>query len=296
MKKLIFILSCFAFCSFSYAQQTYTIGDKTIVLKTEVEGSLDLLWNSIDGQFRYFIKTKDDALLELKNTKGSNNKFQEEYKQTLSDLTQMDASKVKLTTYSLKVFIDNYNVSKDVNYTTTNTKSNLKLRLGIFGGLTNNPFVKNPNSTINTDSEAVPFLGAELEVVSDKITRHSGFLNLRYTASNDAFEYSSTQLALGYRYRVIHKEAFNIYAQTKFATLTNAKTTTRFIDPNDATNIIVSENSGTTFDVPLIFGIGADIKLGNGYLTFVYDSLFAILIDNEAGFPIDLAIGYKFNL
>lgn len=296
MKKLIFIISCITFSSLSFAQQTYTVGNETLELKTEVDGNLDLLWNTIDGQYRYFVKTENGDILELKNTKGVDNKFQEEYKQTLSDLTKMDAEKLKLTTYSLKNFIDDFNASKDSSYTVVDNKAKLKLRLGFFGGLTNNPFVKNPNSITNADNETVPFFGAELEVVSDKLSRHSGFLNLRHATNNDDFEYSSTQLALGYRFKIVNAERFSLYAQTKFATLTNAKTTTRFQDPDDAASIIVSENSGTNFDIQLIFGIGADIKLGNGYLTLVYDSLFAVFSDTEVDFPVDLAIGYKFNL
>lgn len=296
MKKIIFILSCITFCSLSFAQQTYTVGNETLELKTEVDGNLDLLWNTINGQYRYFVKTENGDILELKNTKGANNKFQEEYKQTLSDLTKMDTGKLKLTTYSLKNYIDDYNVSKDSNYTVVDNKAKLKLRLGFFGGLTNNPFVNNPNSLSTIDNKSLPFFGSELEVVSEKLTRHSGFLNVRYTASSDDFEYSSTQLALGYRFRIVSKESFSLYAQTKFATVTSAKTTTRFQDPNDTANIIAVENSGTNFDVPFIFGVGADIKLGSGYITVVYDSLFALLNDSEGFFPIDLAIGYKFNL
>jgi len=49
--------------------------------------------------------------------------------------------------------------------------------------------------------------------------------------------------------------------------------------------------------VSLIFGLGADFKIcDSSYITFVYDSIFALLRDNEGNFPIDFAVGYKFNL
>jgi len=296
MKKIIFLLSLISFSSVTFAQQTYAVGNENLVLKTEVDGTLDLLWNTIDGQYRYFVKTEDDTIVELKNTKGDDKKYKEEYKQTLSELTQMDASKLKLTTYSLKNFIDEYNVSKDSNYTVKDDSAKLKLRLGGFGGITNNPFVRNPNFLSTDDNKIVPFIAAELEVVSDKLSRHSGFLALKYTNSDDEFEYSAAQLALGYRFRFVNTKGFSIYAQTKFATFTSSKSTSRLQDESDASNIIIRENSGTAFDVPFIFGIGSDIKLGNGYLTIIYDSLFAMLIDSEGDFPVDLAIGYKFNL
>jgi len=48
--------------------------------------------------------------------------------------------------------------------------------------------------------------------------------------------------------------------------------------------------------VTFIFGLGADIKLGSGYLTLVYDSLFGVFIDSKDNFPVDFAVGYKFDL
>lgn len=284
MKKLVFILICIAFSHFTFAQNTYSINNEVLELKTEVEGTLDLLWNTFDGKYRYFIKSSDDSIIELKNTKNSDNKFQNEYQTTLNKLTNSDASKVKLTTYSLKQFINRYNAEKDSSYVTKDFKSKLKLRLGIFSGLTNNPFVKNPSNS------SVLFFGSEAEVISDDISsRHAGFLNVKYGTESDEFKYSSLQLALGYRYRFVNKDRFNIYGQTKFASLTLSNSTITSTQGNQ-------DISNTAFDTPLIFGLGADIKLGKGYLSLVYDSLFAIFVENEGNFPLDLAIGYKFNL
>ena len=58
MKKslLIFIL-CFAF-QFYYGQETYTVNGETLQLKTEIDGKLDLLWNTFDGEYRYFVRTE----------------------------------------------------------------------------------------------------------------------------------------------------------------------------------------------------------------------------------------------
>lgn len=289
MKKLVILLTFMAVSSFAFSQNTYSINNETLELKTEVDGTLDLLWNTFNGQYRYFIKDNDGRITELKNTKGANNKYQEEYKTVLTDLTQQDASKVKLTTYSLKSFLNNYNTSVDANYTSNETKTKLKFRLGVFGGITNNPFVDNPNN------ETVPFFGTELELVSDAtLPKQAAFLNIRHSTDNDDFNYSATQFALGYRYRFINKTGFNIYAQTKAVTFTSAKSTLSYLDASN--NVVTEESTGTSFDAPFVFGVGADIKLGNGYLTFVYDSLFAIFIDNQGNFSTDFAVGYKFNL
>ena len=291
MKKTILFFCLLTISTFAIAQQTYTVANETLELKTEVEGDLDLLWNTINEQYRYFVRTKDGKITELKNTKDANNKYQEDYKTTLSNLTSIDVSKVNLTTYSLKTLIEKHNSALDSNYVSSAARSKIKLRLGVFGGITNSPFNLNPNN------QKVLLFGTELEAVSDNLdSRHAGFLNVRHTTDNDEFQFSATQFALGYRYRFISKAKFNVYAQTKFATLTAANITTTIPDPNTPGSFIAFENSTTDFDAALIFGIGADIKLGNGYLTFVYDSLFALSVDNQGNFPVDFAIGYKFNL
>ncbi|WP_055434805.1 hypothetical protein [Lacinutrix algicola] len=291
MKKIVLLLCLLTFSSFTFAQQTYTIGNESLELKTETEGALDLLWNTINEQYRYFIKTEDGNITELKNTKNTDNKYQEEYKKVLADLTSMNVSKVNLTTYSLKSFIDKYNSSTDSNYVSSNPKSKVKLRLGIFGGITNSPFNKNPNN------KSTALFGTELEALSDNTdSRHAAFLNIRHTTESDDFQYSATQIALGYRYRFISKAKFNIYAQTKFATFTSSKVSSTIVDPSDSTAFITLEDSSTAFDAPFIFGLGADIKLGNGYLTVVYDSVLAAFLDTQDNFPVDFAIGYKFNL
>lgn len=290
MKRLLFILSL-CISTLSFAQQTYSINGESLKLDTEVEGTLDLLWTSVDGQFRYFIKTEDNVVTELKNTKGNNNKYQNEYQTTLTNLTDMDASKTKFTLFGLKQFVNKYNASVDDTYTANDSKPKLKTRLSVFGGLTNNPFVNNP------DNENSLFFGTELEIVQDKAQpKHAGFVNLRYIAENDNLQYSATQLALGYRFRFINQDNFNVYAQTKFATLTNVNATYIVENPENPGNLIENEVSNTEFDAPLIFGLGADFKVGNGYITLIFDSLFAAFIDNEDNFPTDVALGYKFNL
>ena len=55
MKKVLFLL-VLTTCSFSVsAQQKHTINGKNYELKTAVEGHLNLLWNIVDKQFRYFV-------------------------------------------------------------------------------------------------------------------------------------------------------------------------------------------------------------------------------------------------
>lgn len=287
MKKIIIlILFCLAF-QINYSQETYTVNGTSLELKTEIKGKLDLLWNVIDGKYRYFVKSEDGTITELKNTKNDNNDYQEEYKSTLSNLTNgKPTDKLKLTLYSLKSYIDSYNASVDSGYISANTERNVQLRLGFSGGITNNPFVGNPDNT------KTPMIGAELEIFeANSLPRHSGFLQARHAFENDDFKYSTTELALGYRFRFINKETFSVYGQVKLATLNFTDVT--FLDEND---MEVNSNE-TSFDIPFIFGVGSDIKVGdNSYITIIYGELFAAFLDNQGNFSTDIAVGYKFNL
>jgi hypothetical protein len=285
MKKTVLIFLVALLSQWHYGQET-TYQYEDFQLKQDIEGKLDLLWNVIDDEFRYFVKTEDDTVIELKNTRGTDNKYQEEYKTVLNELTGWDTSKLKLTLGSLRQFIDDYNASVDSSYIPVSKKSKLGLRLGFSGGITNNPFVGNP------DNALAPLLGGELEIYEEnKLPRHSGFLQVRHSFETDDFQYSATELSLGYRYRVINRESFSIYGQVKFATLNFTNAT--FLDANSMETSL----SNTAFDIPFIFGLGSDIKIGNkGYLTIIYGELFAVFLDNQGNFPTDISVGYKFNL
>ncbi|MCB0383631.1 MAG: outer membrane beta-barrel protein [Psychroserpens sp.] len=290
MKKTICILCLIFSVSFIQAQESYTINGETMELKTEVEGQLDLLWNIIDGEYRYFVRTEDNTITELKNTKVDR-KFKEEYKTLLSELTNnsLSTKRLNLTLFSLKEFIDTYNISADRNYETHVSRSKFQFRLGVFGGMTNSPFVNNPNN------EKTPLLGAELEILeAERISRHAVFMQLKHVLEQEDIKYSTTELSLGYRFRVINKETFSLYANMKFATL-NFSNATVITETNGT--ITTREFNETAFDVPFIFGVGADINVSkNSFITLAYNELFALFLDNQGNFSTDFSIGYKFKL
>ena len=63
--------------------------------------------------------------------------------------------------------------------------------------------------------------------------------------------------------------------------------------PND----IPIEITETVFDIPFTFGVGADIRLSeSSFLTFRYNELFAVLIENNDNFSTNITLGYKINL
>ncbi|WP_299272991.1 hypothetical protein [uncultured Psychroserpens sp.] len=290
MKKFVCLVCLLFSFSFAEAQETFIVNDEQLVLKNEVDGKLDLLWNIIDGKYRYFVRTEGNKIIELKNTK-KDGKFQQEYKALLNELTDasMDTKRLNLTLFSLKEFIDEYNGSVDSSYQSTVVRNKLLFRLGLFGGITNSPFVTNP------DNLTTPFFGGELEVLDvNQISRHAVFLQLKHVLEQDELQYSTTELALGYRFRFINKAKFSLYGNVKFATLNFSKAVV--VTDNNGT-ITTEEFNETAFDVPFIFGVGADIRITeNSFITLAYNELFAILLDNQGNFSQDFSIGYKFNL
>ncbi len=293
MNKIFFSLVFTLFVSATgFSQTTQTINGKTYELIEEISGKATLYYNIVDEEYHYFIK-KDGTITELTNTKDENGKYQEEYKQTLSALTSgvgMDVSKVKLTLGSLRTYIDKYNKASDINYKLQAERTKTKARLGIFGGISNNPFV----NIENINNPIVPIFGIEAEVYDEKRTRHSIGLAFKQSLKADDFDYTSSQFGLFYRFRVLNKEAFSIYPQVTLATYTfsNTKVTT-----TNGTITSTTESSGSALDAPIIFGLGTDIKAGEGYITFSVNELFALIdFENNGSFPLDLRLGYKFNL
>ena len=295
MKKLILLIILIVSCYTGFAQNMYTVNNESIELKTEVEGTLDLLWNIFNGKYRYFVRSSDGNIQELKNTKNAEtNKYQEEYKTVLDELTQdyeLTADKVNLTLFSLKEYINKFNATSDVGYN-YEERSKIQSRLGVFGGLTNQPFIENPNN------QSVPFFGLEFEIFeASKLPRHALFFHFRHALEHDDFEYSSTQLAIGYRFRVINKEAFNFYGNLKMVTYGHSEGKVYYRDNNNSGQFIERDISNTGVEAPFILGIGVDVRITkNSFITLAYHDIYAIFIDNSDNFPIDFAIGYKINL
>lgn len=292
MKKLSLICCFLVLTTALNAQDIYSVDGESLELSTEVDGKLDLLWTVENKQYRYFVRSADGSIQELKNTKGSDNRFQEEYKKVLADLTRdadMNTKRLNLTLFSLKEFIDAYNLKTDASYSTQAERSKLDVRLGAFGGLTNSPFVTNPDNVKSL------YVGGELEIIeAERISRHAVFLQFKHVAEASDLQYSTTEIALGYRYRFINTKPFSLYGNVKVGTVnfSNAVLTT---ERNGVET--TEEFNETAFDVPFIFGLGADIRISpNAFITLAYNEIYALLIENQGNFPIDFTAGIKFNL
>ncbi|MFD2551153.1 hypothetical protein ACFSQP_04930 [Bizionia sediminis] len=275
----------------SVAQETYKVNNETITLTTAISGNLDLLWTIDEKKYRYFVRTEDGHIQELKNTKNAETKkYQEEYKTLLHNLTAdygVPTNKVKLTLSSLKLFFNTYNATTNLNYD-FEARAKLQSRLGIFGGITNQPLVANPNNA------GVPFFGLDFEFFeTNKLPKHALFFHIRHALEVQDFKYTATQMAIGYRYRFINKERFNVYGNLKLVTYNFGSSTLTSSLPNGSTY----KESFSNIDVPFIMGLGADFKITkNGYITVAYHDIYALFTDNSNNFPMDYAMGFKWNL
>lgn len=287
---LFFILSAATL----QAQQQYTVDGQTYTLNTEVDGSLTLLWNTVDGEYRYFSKKGND-IVELKNTK-QNGDYQEEYKETLQQQTSdavVSTEKLKLTLPSLHAFFVQYNKKKDPNFSEAEKTIDLQFRLGAFVGLSNSVYTENPTNALQA------LAGIDFELIDVvKLKRHAMVFRFKQTFESSEYKYSASQLSLNYRFKFIKTPKFDAFINTKFAALTFSKREqTYFPAPHVFPPITYTEKtSGTDFSAPITFGLGADYKVGNGYITFNYNDIVGLSVDSNGEFPIDFTLGYKFNL
>lgn len=293
MKSLlpIFVFCFFLFATTLQAQQQYTVDGQTYNLNTEVEGTLTLLWNTVNGEYRYFSKKGND-IAELRNTK-QNGDYQEEYKEILKQQTSdavVSTEKVKLTLPSLHAFFVAYNKKKDPNFSEEEKSIDLDFRLGLFGGVSNSIYTKNPTNALQTVA------GIDFELVDAvKLKRHAMVLRFKQTFESSEYKYSASQLSLNYRFKFVKSSKFDAFINCKFASLTFSNREEIIIGYGEVDEPIYGEK-GSDFNAPVTFGIGADYKVGNGYITFNYDDIVGLSVDSNGEFPIDFTLGYKFNL
>jgi hypothetical protein len=286
----IFVLFFLLSAGTLQAQQQYTVDGQTYTLNTEVEGTLTLLWNTVNGEYRYFSKKGND-IVELKNTKQDGD-YQEEYKKTLQQQTSdatVSTEKVKLTLPSLHNFFVEYNKKKDPSFNETEKSIDLQFRLGAFAGVSNSVYTANPTNSLQA------LAGIDFELIDVvKLKRHAMVFRFKQTFESSEYKYSASQLSLNYRFKFIKTPKFDAFINTKFAALTFSSREYTVIPFGGSA--IVNKESGSDFSAPITFGLGADYKVGNGYITFNYNDVVGLSVDNNGEFPVDFTLGYKFNL
>lgn len=293
-KKQLFCVLLLSVSSLLVSQNNYTVEGNTYTLNTEVEGTLTLLWNTIDGEYRYFSKKGND-IQELTNT-SEKGRYQEEFKTILKTQTS-DASvsldRVNLTLPSLSRFFNTYNKIINPAFEIPEKKLVVEFRLGGFAGVTNSHFTSNPDNVIG------PIFGAEAEITGkETYTKHALVMRTTYTPEVADYVYSATQASLNYRYKFIQKSAFDIFANAKFVSFTNFTRERQIdvvVDDGTLETQLVKDN-GNNFQVSGILGLGADIKLGKGFLTLYYDDIIGLDVESNGEFPVNFTVGYKVKL
>ena len=292
MKNILLLtVLFFSFHLSLFAKKTYTIDGNSYQLNTEVDGTITLLSNSIDSEIRFFSK-KGNEILELVNTKA-NGDYQEEYIAVLkqhSGKMDTEVNDVKLTMGSLRTFYNEYNKQVDSSYSYDENPVHLIAYLGAFGGVTNAIFSGNETNV------SQPKIGIEVELMdAQKLKRHAIVFRLSQTFKNDEQKNSATQISFNYRFKFIKTEMFNAFINTKVAAYSYIKNEFS-VAATDTEPARIEETSGGGFDAPIAFGIGAEYKLGNGYLFATYNDAVSLNQDSNGEFPVDVSLGYKFKL
>lgn len=294
MKKILVALLFFMAIAQGIAQQTITVNGEQLEVVSEVDGTLSLYLNKTSGNYRYFV-SKNNVFYELVNTKDANGNYAYEYKATLKELTAdatLDTSinRTSLTLTGLRKVVVAYNQQQDSTYSYENKHFKTGLMIGILGGVTNNIYTTNP------ENEMVPQVLAELEVFNalKPESGHAAVAYLNHTFEGDTYTYTSTNLSLNYRYKVINKSCFKLYGQVKLAALTYAKSSGTYTIEGET---IAYSEDGTDFDFPIAFGIGADFRVfKNTFLTLQYLDAVSVAYDSNGEFPANIAMGIKFML
>jgi len=299
IRNLLFIFTILFSTVITNAQTQYVIEGTSYSLTTEVDGTLSLLYTSINNEIRFFSK-KGTEIKELTNKK-INGDYNEAYKEVLKEQTGFSDSqvaKVKLTLGSLRNFYNEYNAAEDSSYNYDKNPIRLETRLGAFVGISNTVYAVNPNNTNHLT------LGAEVEFKDANILRrHAIAFRLKQTLSTDEHDYTETNFSFNYRFKPLVSEKFDAFIQVKVAEYSystyNDVITISTPDPNGGSNIVTTqlvEEKGGSFNFAGSFGVGADYKVGNGFITFTYDDIVSVINDNNGNFPIDFTVGYKFVL
>lgn len=176
----------------------------------------------------------------------------------------------------------------------TASERNVTVRLGAFVGVSNNIFLTKNDNGIG------PIAGVDIEVLdSVNLRRHALVLRAKQTLETGDTNLRALQFSLNYRLKFIQTPKFDAYVNAKFASYTYAQKDVTIIvenGPADGPTTIVEERKGGDFTAPGAFGIGADYKVGNGYITFNYNDIVAIGINSNDEFPTEFTLGYKFIL
>ena len=274
------------------AQEIFIIDHDTLQLQREVKGPMSLYWTKQGLNYRYFVQKKN-RMLELKDSR-SNSSEEKNYKEQLRELTsdtKLSTANVKFVLYSLRYFVNKYNALVQEDYEFNESTADIKQRIGLFVGLSNNIYTENPENVL------APILGLEYEFFDPNLApRHSAFIQLRQNFKQDEYRYSATQLSINYRFKAFYFTGFDLHLDVELATFLYSEDRV-FIRNDQGEVTAVKDDNGFSFTAPFSFGIGSDIRVTqNSFISVSYNDFYSLILDSNGHFPLDFSVGYKYNL
>lgn len=161
--------------------------------------------------------------------------------------------------------------------------------MGFFGGINNVFFSKNDENILH------PIAGLDFELVDPSLKRHAVVLQVKQTFKVSDHDYSASELLFNYRFKFVSSSKFDAFVNLKFATISYWKETYEVIPANGPSPLSIGDSAFGT-GAPFSFGVGADYKLGNGYITFGFNDIFGLNVTSSKEFPVHFSLGYKWIL
>ena len=277
-------------CTGLRGQEVFIIEEDTLNLAAEVRGDLSLFWNKDTLNPRFFVR-KENRMLELKNTFLQG---RPQYRSELERITQNPQNSIvdlEYTRESLGSFVRAYN--RDILQQKAERESRrvFASRIGFFTGLTNNVYSENPDNVL------APLLGVEFEMFNPQFSwRHSIVLELEQSFKREDYRYTAIQFSLSYRYRFLQLNRLQIYGDASLGRLLYERDQYRELDEQGEV-LDLRDDSEFKLQAPLSLGVGADFQVTqNGFITFGYNEVVSATLDSNGSFPIDITLGYRYQL
>lgn len=281
----IIFLAYFGTTSFVFGNISDIDPDNLI---TAVDGPMSLLWKKENRTYHFYSK-KNGEIVELHNSE-IDGRPQEEYKEVLrahSD-NKMNVDQVKLNLRSLTNFYLTYNnLVSDPNF----NEAKIEHRIGLSGGLDEAGYIYNPANIIH------PILVAEYELSeAGPKRRFSVALKFTQILKDSEHDYSASKVSFNYRIKLIRSSKIDIFINTNLAEYQNSRYSLEITSSEMPVEKTQIAHHGSGFTSPLGFGIGADYKIGKGFLNILMSDAVSLNSKTSNNFSLNLSLGYKLRL
>lgn len=289
LQRCLWVVLLF-FWSGLQGQGIFVIEGDTLKLTAEVRGELSLFWDKEPESPRFFVR-KGDRILELKDSLHNG---RPQYRIALERITRNQNAPLRdleFSRASLGAFVRTYNEHAALQRTQSESQRVFASRIGFFTGLSNKVYADNPDNVL------APLIGLEFELFNPQFSwRHSLVVDLEQSFKRQGYRYTATQLSLGFRYRFLQINRLQFYLDATLVRLLYERDEYQELDEHGGV-LAMRDDSGFKLQAPLSLGMGADYQVTqNGYITFGYNEVVSATLESNGAFPIDITIGYRYQL